>query len=167
MTTTLEKILSHNDNGKVLKFLDLDKIERHTLTPLIKKDFNTHEGLEDFLKCGVPTESKYILDNHGIIIIPETGEIIAFQFGRHETAFKLAEPNLYRNNFKHLRRRLLSNLKIKNAMKVSLGYFSNVYADTDTIVDIRELGNEWALSIYFVGQSEEMIKKFYNQNMNN
>lgn len=165
MTTTLEKILSHFDNGKVLKFLNLDKIEHHKLTAINEKDFYTHEGLEDFLKCGVPTESKYILDNHGVFIIPETGEIIAFQFGQHETAFKLAEPNFYRNNFKHIKRGLLSNLKIKSAMKVSLGYFSNVYADT--IVDIRELGNEWSLSIYFVGQSEELIKKFYNHRINN
>ena len=52
-------------------------------------------------------------------------------------------------------------------MKVSLGYYSNVYADTDTIVDIRELGNEWALSIYFVGQSEELIMKLYNHRINN
>jgi hypothetical protein len=167
MTSTLEKILSHDANEKVLNFLDIHTKRHHILTPCTEKQHNTHEGLEDFLKFELPTESKYILDNTGIIIIPETGEIIAFEFGRHDTAFKLCNPNRYRRNFQHIKRGLLGNLKIKSAMRVSLQYFSNIYNHANTIVDIRELGNEWALSIYFVGQTEEMIREFYFPRVNN
>lgn len=163
MTIALEKILSYVDNEKVVKFLGIDKIEHHTLTSFDEKDFYTHEGLEDFLKIDVPPCSKYILDNYGIIIKPETGEIIAFQFDRFDTAFKILNPNRYNSNYEHIKKGLVENQKSHKANKVSLGYFSNVYDDGYTIVDISGLGSEWALAIYFVGQTEILVKEFYHQ----
>ena len=167
MTTTPEKILSHTVNEKVFKFLGIEEKELLTLTSFDDKNFYTQEGLEDFLKIEVPANSKFLIDNYGVIVLPETGEIIAFQFGRGETAFKVLAPERYKDNYKHIRKGLIGNLKLRGANKVSLGYFSNVYDDADSIVDIRELGNGWALSIYFVGQTEDLIKEFFNQCVNN
>lgn len=164
MTTTLEKILSNNSNEKVIKFLGLDKNKRHTFTSFDEKDFFTHEGLEDFLKIDVPRSSKFIIDNYGVIIKPETGEIIAFQFGRFDIGFKIINPQHYYRNYEHIKDGLLENQKSQSANKVSLGYFSNIYDDGDTIIDISELGDKWALSIYFLGQTEKFIKEFYYQN---
>ena len=166
MKPTLENILSNNDNQEVLNFLDISVNGQHELTTFKDKNFFSHEGLESFLDIDLPPKSKFILANKGIIVIPETGEIIAFQFDRHETAFKIIEPNRFRKNYKHIKKGLFRNLKFRSSSKVSLGYFSNVYNDSDTIVDIRLLGSNWALSIYFDGQEEELIQEFYNRRTN-
>jgi len=161
MKLLLEKILSHPLNEKVLKFLDIRKEGSHTLTPIEKKNFFTHEGLEDFLQFDVPAETIFILDNKGVIIISETGEIIAFHFNRTDSAFKIQNPELYKSRFYHLKSALRWRFHWKSASKVSLGYFSNVFNDADTILDIRELGNNWALSIYFPDDKEKVIQEYY------
>ncbi len=163
MITTLEKILSNELNEAALKFLSIGKNDRHRLISFEEKEAYTHEGLEDFLGMDLPNTSKFILDNYGVMIKPESGEIIAFQFGRFDVAFKIHNPNRYSRNYKHIKKGLLENQKSEKTERVSLGYFSNIYDDGDTIVDVSELGNEWALSIYFVGQTENMIQEFYHQ----
>ncbi len=166
MAATLEKIISNPINKKVLKFLDIEEKEEHSLTWFEEKNYLASEGLKDFLEINVPANSKFILDNFGVIVLPSSGEIIAFHFGRNEIAFKILNSHLYRNNYMHIRKGLIRNLNLRNAFKVSLGYFSNIYNDANTIVDIRKLGSEWALSIYFPGEAQELITEFYNQQEN-
>ncbi len=168
LKTELENILSNPENEKVLKFLGIKKEGQHRLLSFEDKDsYTTHEGLENFFKIGVPAESKFMLDHSGIIILPETGAITAFQFGRFDIAFKIADPNRFRSNYRQIKQGLLRNLNIRSSFKVSLGYFSNIYDDPDTIIDIRELGSEWALSIYFLDLTGELIQEFYHESLNN
>jgi hypothetical protein len=167
MKPTLENILSNQDNLEVLKFLGIPVDGQHELTSFEDKNFYSHEGLENFLDINTPPKSKFILDNRGIIVIHKTGEIIAFQFGRFETALKIIDPNIHRNNYRHIKIGLLKKLKFKRASKVSLGYFSNVYGDDNTVVDIRELGKGWGLAIYFLDQKEMLIQEFYNNRIGN
>lgn len=161
MDSITNLIFTHPANRKVLEYLGIKPNFR--ITSVQDKEPYTHEGLEDFLELDLPSDSKYIVGSNGMIVIPETGEIIAFQFGRSEVALKVTDPGSYNNNFKHIRSGLLENWKLLSSLKVSLRYFSNIYGDANTVIDIRELGKPWALSIYFVGEAHEHIKEYYTR----
>lgn len=162
MSTLLRNILSNLENEKVLEFLKIDrKSSEHSMLSFEDKDFYTHEGLDDFLEIDTPPNSKYILDNNGIVVIPFTGEIIAFQFGRFERAFKILNPKKYRKSYRHIKFGLMKNLKFHAASKISLGYFSNVYDDANTVIDIRKLGENWGLGIYCLGFGAIVIKEYF------
>lgn len=157
----MKKILENPVNQNVLNYLGFMERQDHNLIEFKDKKNYTHEGLEDFLKMNLPDDSKFILDGNGIIAHPTNGEIIAIEFGRYERAFKILNPSKYNFKYKHIKRGLLQHLKIKDAFKVSLGYFSNIYGDLDTVMDIRQLGNNWGLGIYFLDDIDQLIKEYY------
>lgn len=158
----LTKILENSSNQKVLKFLGINsKDSKHNLIPYKDKPSYTHEGLEDFLNIKVPSESKYLLNNNGIIIKPLTGEIVAIQFGRTDSAFRHIDEDT--GSLSQLKFNCLKSLKLKVYFKVSLNYFSNIH-HTD-IIDARALGPKWALSIYFAGTEEEKIQLHFKNSL--
>lgn len=162
----LDKIIINTENQKVLEFLSIDNSRQATLISKSDKIQYTHEGLDDFLELDVPDDSKFILNNTGIFVIPQSGEIIAFEFGIYERAFKLLSSENYSINCKHIKNGLLSNFKILDFLKVSLRYFSNIYGDKDTVIDIRKLGSEWALGIYFLDEMPKLINEYYQFKIN-
>ncbi|MES2618935.1 MAG: hypothetical protein V4613_13745 [Bacteroidota bacterium] len=154
------KILSSPLNQEVLKYMKIKPDA--TISPYSEDVKTFEEGHEYFFGFNIPNNSKFFLDGYGIITAPDSYEIIAFQFERFDFAFKILYPWKYRNNYTHIKQGLLSNLKLMRACRVSLRYFSNIYGDDDTVIDIRSLGQPWVLSIYFVGDIEQHIIEYYN-----
>jgi len=157
----LEKIYSNQKNTSVLNYF---KVQNYTLNTLISKPENKsylHEGLEGFLNMNVPEEVKFIGESLGLMINPQTGEILAFQFSRSDYAIKVLNSKKFESNCSHIRRGLLKNLKFSAASKVSLRYFSNIWGDKDTIIDLRELDCNWVYGLYILNESEKELNNYY------
>lgn len=154
----LNKIKSFKGNSKVLEYFG-DGCKSNELIPIHAKNFYTHEVLEDFLSLDLPSETKYILNNHGIFVNPNSGEIFAFQFGRSEVIFKRNLASIDLGSLPRLRRTLFRFYNIRGLFKLRLNYFSNIYGDH--IIDMKFLGKKWALSIYFTTRLEEKIQDYY------
>lgn len=160
----LEKIHLNQKNKHVLNFFKDRNYGFSIIVHVSEKKGYTHEGLEDFLNMNVPEEIKFLGGPLGLMINPQTGEILAFQFSRSDYALKVVNASKYSNNCSHIRQGLLRNLKIKAASKVSLRYFSNIWGDEDTVVDLRMLDNNWVYGLYILNESEKEINNYYQTN---
>jgi hypothetical protein len=160
MDDILDRILSYPQNEMVLNFLNIEPDGNNLLTPYTSEKKSFNEGLNHFMEIGISNNMKYMIDGNGVFIIPSTGEIIAFQFGRFEIAFKVLDPNVYKANYSHIKRGLIGNLKLRLSRKVSLRFFTNIYGDDNTFIDISDLDSNWALSIYFVDEVEALIQNY-------
>ncbi len=160
----LEKIHLNQNNISVLNFFKDRNYGFGTIIHVSENQGYKHEGLEDFLDMNVPEEIKFLGGSLGLMINPQTGEILAFQFSRSDVAIKIVNSKKYANNCAHIRQGLLRNLKIKAASKVSLRYFSNIWGDEDTVVDLRMLDNNWVYGLYILNELEKEVNNYYQTN---
>ena len=149
MDLVLQKIESNELNKVVFNFLGLSGREKLHLLHLDDKMYYTHEVQEDFLDLKLPSETKYLLNGHGIFVHPKTGEIFAFQFGRSEMAFK--------NNQTKTERITSGLFRKRNRVQ---NYFSNDAGDD--IIDATELGPDWAIHINFINSYALRMVNYYN-----
>jgi len=143
MTELLNKILNNPTNTLVLYFLKIDLTDEK----LYFRDWETsgtgfdEGGVALFDKFGIniPNECKYSISIHNIMIEPSTGEIFAFHTGRYSLFLKC--------DFEHF--------GLTNSDNYRKGY------TFDCIMDITELGEEWAFMDMFEDSESETLERTY------
>jgi hypothetical protein len=148
MTDLLKKIISNPSNKAVLEFLKVDTTKEKLYFQNWEKSRSPFDegGTALFDKFGknIPIKSKYSLEIHNVIIIIETGEIIAFHTGRY---------SLF--------------------LKCDFDYFGLINSDNyrkgytfDCISDITEIGDEWAFMDKFEDSESEHLERTYEKKRN-
>lgn len=143
MIKLLNKIIENPINQKVLKFLEIDTLSKELYLTCWEKSQNGFEEgackLLNKLTKNIPTKCKYSFEHHSIIIIPVSGEIIAFNTGRYSLFTKCD----------------FENFGLKNNDSYRKGY------TFDCIKDITELGDEWAFIDNFDEDIEDKVTEQY------
>lgn len=143
MTELLNKILNNPTNTLVLSFLKIDLLD----SELYFRDWETsgtgfdEGGVALFDKFGIniPSECKYSISIHNVMVEPNTGEIFAFHTGRYSLFLKC--------DFEHF--------GLTNSDSYRKGY------TFDCIMDITELGKEWAFFDKFEDSESEKLERTY------
>jgi hypothetical protein len=146
--TIEERIISNDDNALLFKYLKIDT--RTDSIAIINKskggEYYYHEALANFWDVdgkSFPDSIKFLVDGHGVMVIPATGKIFAFQFGLRDFAFRYD----------------FSNSDIKNIDEL------RVLHNLDGIeVDIRDIKEDWVLGVHFLDDTENELIRSYQQN---
>jgi len=139
MPSLLEKVLTNEDNAKVLRFLGLgpsSDVARFGPWSTEGSGFDEGGGVffEDYGKH-LPETVKYCLDIHNVMVNEENGRIFAVHFGRFTFIFRCD----------------FSRAGVANTDRLRVGY------TLDDAIDIRELGDAWALLNHFHEDEAEQL----------
>lgn len=142
MVNLLEKVLSNPLNKKVIDFIELDK--GSSLVPFEQSTSMYYEQREIFHANTIelPANVKYVKNAIGLLIIPKTGYVFGFTYGRFNFVFRYSIGHYNVNNSDDLR--VLKNL-------------DGIYED------IRFLGENWAFLLHFVGDEVVALNRAYNK----
>lgn len=158
MSNIVDKIKSNPENKTIFSYLGIEPTEAY-IKPYEGEAFGYRLEGGDYFDNTLPADTKYIINSDGIYANPKTGEIFGL-ISVMSIAFKLNKHDKSKGSLPSLRWTFLRHYKFKNCLKLSLRYFSNIWGDDNTVMDIRQLGKHWALDIYFVGKFEDKLKEF-------
>lgn len=143
MNELLNKIIVNPINSLVLKYLKIDfSDESIRFGNWLKTGSGFDEGgmaLFDKYGVNIPIECKYSIGIHNIMVCVDTGEIFAFHTGRYSLFLKC--------DFEYF--------GLTNSDNYRKGY------TFDCIMDITELGKEWAYMDKFEDSESEKIERTY------
>lgn len=143
MNELLNKIIDNPINNLLLKYLNIDFSDESLLFENWEKMRSGFDegGIALFDKYGIniPIKCKYKLDSHNIMVATDTGEIFAFHTGRYSLFLKC--------DFEYF--------ALTNSDNYRKGY------TFDCIMDITDLGKEWAYMDKFESSESEKLERTY------
>ncbi len=145
MNNLKELISLNKENKSVLDFLDINTENEIKLYGKPSGKYFYHEGLNDLWdKYGkdIPDVNKQAINDNGILVNLDNGEIFAFIFGRYNFAIKADFDKLQAPNSDELR-----YMKYMNGIGE----------------DIRSLGSKWVLGIKFLDLKDKIYTDSYKK----
>ena len=144
MNNLLQEVIVNPQNKKVLHYLNITATSVITVANSIGTMYaETYGSFIEYTKA-LPANTKYTANGRGLLIIPKTGLIFGFTHGINSFVFRCNTTYYDIENTDELR--ILRNIE-------------GIYED------IRELGENWAFLLKFIGDEEEALMASYNASL--